>query len=153
MLAEHDEKQLHEAKADAVKAFVRDNNRDLLVILHKVFIGVVTLTCILGAVHYWALLMGITQSGALRFDVAPTHWRIMGTALCLVLPLTALGVWFRNGFGVWGWSLITIVQIVMHGVLPHMFGDNLSFLAISSLIMFLFIVFDLMFYRRNHSQE
>lgn len=116
--------------------------------LHSIFIAIVTLTCVLGTLEYWSLLMGISQDGALRFDTAPTHWRVAGVILCLLLPLTALGVWFRNGFGRWGWLLVTAIHILMYGFMSEQFGTRPILLGVSILILLILICFQLLLYRR-----
>lgn len=117
--------------------------------LYQVFLVLVTLTCILGAVNYWAQLMGISHGGALRFDIAPLHWKIVQVILALLLPLTALGIWFRNSFGLWGWLLVTALQFMMHGILIDRYGENQMYLTVSASIVVLFLIFRFAFYRRE----
>ncbi|WP_162651686.1 DUF6163 family protein [Lentilitoribacter sp. Alg239-R112] len=117
--------------------------------LYQVFLVVVTLICILGAVNYWAQLMGISYGGALRFDIAPLHWKIVQVILALLLPLTALGIWFRNSFGLWGWVLVTAIQFIVHGLLKDSYGENEMHLAVSAGIVVLFLIFRFAFYRRE----
>lgn len=127
----------------------RDTVPENLDRLYQVFLVLVTLTCILGAVNYWAQLMGISHGGALRFDIAPLHWQIAQVILALLLPLTALGIWFRNSFGLWGWILVAAIQFLMHGFLIDSYGQNQMHLAASAGIVVLFIIFKFSFYRRE----
>lgn len=120
--------------------------------LYSVFLMAVALTCIAGTIKYWALLMGITDNGVLRFDIAPLHWRLAGPALAILLPLTALGIWFRTSFGWWGWLLITFMQYMMHAVLPDWFGVNALHLMLSGSIVILFALFQIMFYLREKNR-
>lgn len=119
--------------------------------LYLIFIALVTLICILGTVDYWSLIMGISKGGAYRFDIAPTHWRVAGTVLCLLMPLTALGIWFQTGFGPWGWLLITIIHFFMYGVMDDYFGTRPILLGVNIVILFLFVCFQILFYRRDRS--
>lgn len=127
----------------------RDAVPETLDRLYQVFLVFVTLTCILGTVNYWAQLMGISYDGALRFDIAPLHWKIVQVILALLLPLTALGIWFRNSFGLWGWVLVTAIQFTMHGLLTDRYGENQLHLTASAGIVVLFIIFRFAFYRRE----
>ena len=120
--------------------------------LYSLFLMVVALTCIAGTIKYWALMMGISDNGVLRFDIAPLQWRLAGSALAILLPLTALGIWFRTAFGWWGWLLITFMQYMMHAVLPHWFGMNTLHLITSGSIVILFILFQVMFYLRDKNR-
>lgn len=116
--------------------------------LHNIFIAIVTLICVLGAVEYWSLLMGISKDGAMRFDAAPIHWRVAGVILCLLMPLTALGIWFQNGFGRLGWLFVTAIHILMYGFMSEHFGQRPLMLAASILILILIILFQILFQRR-----
>lgn len=117
--------------------------------LYQVFLVFVTLICIWGTVNYWAQLMGLSYGGALRFDIAPLHWKIVQIILALLLPLTALGIWFRNSFGLWGWVLVTALQFMMHGILIDSYGENQLHLMGSAGIVALYLVFRFAFYRRE----
>lgn len=125
-------------------------------LLYNVFLSLVALACVAGTVKYWAMLMGITDGGALRFDIAPLHWRLAATILALLLPLTALGVWFQTAFGLWGWVLITFIQYLMHAVLPNWFGPDPLNLIFTGAVVVLFLVFQTIFYvkeRKRLQQE
>lgn len=115
-------------------------------LLYNVFLSIVALACVAGTVKYWAMLMGITDGGALRFDIAPLHWRLAATTLALLLPLTALGVWFQTAFGLWGWVLVTFIQYLMHAVLPSWFGLDPLNLIFSGAVVVMFLVFQTIFY-------
>ncbi|MEP2978022.1 MAG: DUF6163 family protein [Lentilitoribacter sp.] len=124
-------------------------------LLYNVFLSIVALACVAGTVKYWAMLMGITDGGTLRFDIAPLHWRLAATTLALLLPLTALGVWFQTAFGLWGWVLVTFIQYLMHAVLPNWFGADPLNLIFSGAVVVLFLVFQTIFYfkERKRLQE
>lgn len=117
--------------------------------LYNVFLSLVALACIAGTVKYWSMLMGISDGGALRFDLAPLHWRLTATTLALLLPLTALGVWFQTAFGLWGWLLVTFIQFMMHAILPNWFGTNTLHLIFSGSVVVLFALFQITFYLRD----
>lgn len=121
--------------------------------LYQLFLVMVTLTCISAAVIYWAQLMGISHAGALRFDIAPLHWKIVQIIFALLLPLTALGIWFRNSFGLWGFVLATVMQFVMHGFWVNRFGENQLHLIITAGIIVLFLVFRFAFYKREKESQ
>lgn len=121
-------------------------------LLYNVFLSIVALACVAGTVKYWAMLMGITDAGAFRFDIAPLHWRLAATTLALLLPLTALGVWFQTAFGLWGWVLVTFIQYLMHAVLPGWFGVNSFNLIFSGAVVVLFLVFQTVFYIRERKR-
>lgn len=117
--------------------------------LYQAFLVLVTLVCIFGAVTYWAQLMGLSYNGTLRFDIAPLHWKIVQVIMALLLPLTALGIWFRNSFGLWGWVLVTIFQFMMHGPMIDRYGENQLHLIVSAGIIVLFLIFRFAFYKRE----
>jgi hypothetical protein len=121
-------------------------------LLYNVFLSIVALACVAGTVKYWAMLMGITDGGALRFDIAPLHWRLAATTLALLLPLTALGVWFQTAFGLWGWILVTFIQYLMHAVLPQWYGGDPFNLLFSGSVVILFLVFQTLFYLRERKR-
>lgn len=121
--------------------------------LYQFFFIVVAFSCLAGTVKYWAMLMGITEGGALRFDIAPLHWRLAGAILALLLPLTALGVWFKNPFGLWGWLLVTFIQYMMHAILPQWYGYNAMHLLYSGSVVLLFAAFQTAFYMREKAHK
>ena len=65
-------------------------------ILFGVFLRLVAASCIWFALNYWAMLIGFSHGGAGRFDLLSPEWRAAATALAVVYPVAALGLWLLS---------------------------------------------------------
>jgi len=78
---------------------------------------------LLMSIQYWALMIGFNDP-AIRFDTMPNHWKIAGTVLCVLKPITALGLWGMYRWGIAIWFITISVEIFMHVLMPQEFGEK-----------------------------
>lgn len=83
----------------------------------------ISLFLILFAVQYWASAIGISNNTA-RFDLMAQHWQLVTTILCVLLPVSALGLWTGSSWGVVIWLLAAITELIMYQGFPELFGEG-----------------------------
>ncbi len=99
-------------------------------------IGLVLLAFSIG---YWARLVGIFDA-AIGFDTLPSYWKAAGAALVILMPIAALGLWGNAKWGVVVWMLVVIIEIVMYGFYPQLFGEARSVLFFHIVSVLVFVV-------------
>lgn len=83
----------------------------------------VSLFLIVFALQYWAGAVGIGNN-KVRFDLMPEHWQLVTTILCVLLPVSALGLWTGSSWGVVIWLLAAITELIMYQGFPELFGEG-----------------------------
>ncbi|WP_312418808.1 DUF6163 family protein, partial [Shinella sp.] len=61
--------------------------------LFVLFLRLVAVTSLWFALQYWAMLTGFSLGGAGRFDLLPSAWKAAATALAVLFPVAAVGLW------------------------------------------------------------
>lgn len=98
--------------------------RPLTEILFLVFMRLVAVSCFWFGLQYWAMLTGYSLGGHGRFDMLNLPWRVAGSALAVIFPVAALGLWLGASWGAVMWVMGAGTQIAMYKVWPHIFGAN-----------------------------
>ncbi len=73
--------------------------RPLTEILFLVFMRLVAVSCFWFGLQYWAMLTGYSLGGHGRFDMLNLPWRVAGSALAVIFPVAALGLWLGASWG------------------------------------------------------
>lgn len=105
--------------------------------------------CLLCGVLYWIRLMGVHPGVAWRFDLMPLHWQAASAALAVFFPFAAVGLWLVAPWGPVIWFLCAVIEAVMYGVYPGLFGHCDWVLAAHAAIGLSYLVFRIAFHLRR----
>ena len=122
--------------------------------LFVLFLRLVALACLWFALQYWAMLTGIGFSGRGRFDLLPPAWRAASTALAVLFPVAAIGLWLLVSWGPVVWLLAAATEIAMHEVYPSIFGANRLVVFMHVAVAAVFVAFRVVpaMDRRRHAR-
>lgn len=119
-----------------------------------IFLRLVALACLVFGIQYWGLLTGYLLDGRARFDLLNLPWRVAGSALAVLFPVAALGLWLTVSWGPVVWLIAAGGQLVMYTVWPEIFGTNWLIVALNGAIMAVFAVLrTLLFLRRRRMRQ
>lgn len=99
----------------------------------------ISLFLIAFALQYWASAIGIGDN-TIRFDLMAEHWQLVTTILCVLLPVTALGLWSGSSWGVVIWLLAAITELIMYQGFPELFGEGGMRIVFHIICMMIFAV-------------
>lgn len=88
------------------------------------FYRLISLFLIVFALFYWADAIGISSNTSARFDLMPEHWQLVTTILCVLMPVSALGLWAGSSWGVVVWLLAAITELIMYQGFPDLYGEH-----------------------------
>ena len=113
---------------------VTSNSNDLE-IYRQILFRILSVFLLVFALKYWAVVVGLGDEN-LRFDNMPNYWRAAASALIVLMPVAALGLWGGFRWGVVVWLTTALLECLMYGMYPALFGKQgnlLLFHAISVL--------------------
>ncbi len=110
-------------------------------ILFGIFLRLVAVSCFWFGLNYWALLIGYSFNGSGRFDLLPVAWRVAATALAVVYPVAALGLWLMVSWGPVIWLVAAAAEIAMFGFYPDIFGTKPLLLLLHGTVAVVFVLF------------
>jgi hypothetical protein len=117
--------------------------------LFGLFLRLVAVSCFWFGLNYWAMLIGFSFGGGGRFDLLPVHWRVAATALAVIYPVAALGLWLLVSWGPVIWVAAAGTEIVMFAVYPQMFGEKPLLVILHAGVAVTFVLFRAaIFYQR-----
>lgn len=96
--------------------------RTLTDTLFVLFLRLMAVLCLWFALQYWAMLTGYSLGGKGRFDLLPAAWKAASTALAVMFPVAAVGLWLLAPWGAVVWVLAAATEIAMHEFYPSIFG-------------------------------
>ena len=99
---------------------------DTLDLAFAVFLRCVACLCLLQGVLYWIRLIGYYPGDLYRFDLMPVHWQIAASALAVLFPFAAAGLWMLASWGPVIWFLCAACEIAMYAGFPQYFGHKPS---------------------------
>jgi len=109
----------------------------------------VAVACFWFGLNYWALLIGLSFEGSGRFDLLPVPWRVAATALAVVYPVAALGLWLLVSWGPVLFVVAAATEATMFGLYPEIFGKKPMLLMMHGSIAVTYVLFRLvMLYQR-----
>ncbi len=133
----------HAGLVRKIEMATQNNNLTTYKLLSKiraVFFRLLAVLIMIYAIQYWLLIVGFHGEGGMRFDTMETHWRIASSTLSVLLPIVALGLW---GIYAWGpalWLMAIIIEVVMYGIYPELFGERQVLISFHLLCLAIFIV-------------
>ncbi|QRM54940.1 hypothetical protein F3Y30_10580 [Sinorhizobium sp. BG8] len=120
--------------------------------LFAVFLRLVAVGCIWFALQYWAMLTGFSFGGKGRFDLLPSAWKAAYTALAVLFPVAAVGLWLLVSWGPVVWVIAAATEIAMHEVYPSIFGINRLLVFTHIAVAVVFILFRLVIFVQQRKQ-
>lgn len=111
----------------------------------RLFLRVVAFGCLVSGLQYWMRLIGFSDAGAFRFDIAPSHWQFAMATLSVVMPVAAVGLWMEVSWGAVIWVLAAGMEIAMHHGLPQWFGQKPLILPLHALVAVTYVGFRIAF--------
>lgn len=93
-------------------------------VLFAWFLRLVGASCFWFALSYWAMLIGFSHNGAGRFDLLSPEWRAAATALAVVYPVAAIGLWLLVSWGPVVWVVAAATEIAMDKFYPGILGHR-----------------------------
>jgi hypothetical protein len=93
------------------------------------FQRLVALYCLLFGIYYWVRLVGLYPGALWRFDLMPVQWQVASTALAVLFPFAAIGLWMLSSWGPVIWFICAATETTMYAGLPELFGRRDPVLA------------------------
>jgi hypothetical protein len=121
-------------------------HRSITEILYLAFLRLVAVICFWFGLQYWAMLTGYSLGGNGRFDVVTVPWRVAGSALAVVFPVAALGLWLGASWGAVIWVIGAGLQIAMYKVWFTIYGQNTLVPVMHCIVAAIFILFHVSFW-------
>ena len=99
--------------------------------------------CLLFGIFYWIRLIGIYEGDAWRFDTMPIHWKAGATALAVMFPITAIGLWLLASWGPVLWLACAAIEATMYVAYADLFGFRPTLIVAHLSIAGLYVAFRL----------
>ena len=100
------------------------------------------LLCLFWAVQYWDMVLGVTNT-EMHFDLLEPWWQVAAASLAVLMPVAAVGLWMTVSWGPVVWFVAAAIQVTMHYVFPHLFGERPILLALYIMVIALYAAFRL----------
>jgi hypothetical protein len=110
-------------------------------VLFNWFLRLVSASCFWFALNYWAMLIGFSHGGAARFDLLPPEWRAAATALAVVYPVAAMGLWLLVSWGPVVWVVAAAIEVAMDKFYPGIFGPRPLLFVLHAAVAVTFVLF------------
>ncbi len=104
------------------------------------------------ALQYWAMLTGFSFDGQGRFDLLPPAWKAAYTALAVLFPVAAVGLWLLVSWGPVIWLVAAATEVAMHEVYPSIFGIDRMLVLLHIAIAVLFVLFRIALFVQRRKQ-
>lgn len=78
--------------------------------------------CLIIGIEYWVRLIGVYPGPLWRFDLMPDDWKAATTALAILFPVAATGLWLLAPWGPVIWVAGALVESIIHTVFADTFG-------------------------------
>ena len=128
-----------------VRGMVADSAKgprpSLVETLFMLFLRLVAVASLWFALQYWAMLTGFSLSGQGRFDLLPPAWKAASTALAVLFPVAAVGLWLLVSWGPVIWLIAAATEIAMHEVYPSIFGIDRMLVIMHLTVAVVFVLF------------
>ncbi|MBD9371767.1 hypothetical protein IB238_03810 [Rhizobium sp. ARZ01] len=126
--------------------------RTLTDTLFLLFLRLMAVVCLWFALQYWAMLTGFSLGGRGRFDLLPPAWKAAATALAVMYPVAAVGLWLLAPWGAVVWVLAAATEIAMHEFYPSIFGINRLLVFTHMGVAALYVLFQIAFFFQRRKQ-
>jgi hypothetical protein len=119
----------------------------------EIFQRVIAIFCLIAGIRYWALLIGISEQGAWRFDLLPVHWKIAAASLAVLWPVAGIGLWMVVSWGPVIWLVAAATEIAMHGGFPELYGSRWLLIVAHGSVAVIYGIFRIGLYFSRRSDE
>ncbi len=120
--------------------------------LFALFLRLVAVAALWFALQYWAMLTGLSLDGKGRFDLLPPAWKAASTALAVLFPVAAVGLWLLVSWGPVIWLIAAATEIAMHEVYPSIFGINRLLVIMHLAVVALLVLFRIVLFVQRRRQ-
>ncbi len=120
--------------------------------LYVTFLRVMAVVCLWFALQYWAMLTGYSLGGRGRFDLLPPAWKAASTALAMMFPVAAVGLWLLAPWGAVVWVLAAATEIAMHEFYPSIFGINRLLVIAHITVAVIYVLFQAALFLQRRKQ-
>lgn len=103
------------------------------------FLRAVAVLCLAFGLFYWARLVGVHEGTVWRFDLMPMHWRVAATALAVLFPFAAVGLWLLAPWGPVIWFVCAASETVMYAGFPDRYGDRMWVVAVHASVALVYL--------------
>lgn len=121
--------------------------------LFSLFLRLVAASCLWFGLSYWAMLVGFSMNGAGRFDLLPLSWRAAATALAVIYPVAAIGLWLNVSWGPVVWLLAAGIEVGMREFFPAIFGARPATLLSHGVVAGVFVLFRAVLFYQHYKQS
>ena len=108
---------------------------------YDIYMRLLALFFVIFTIQTWMKAIGI--SGDVGFDTMPAYWRLAIAALCILHPVTALGLWGLFAWGIAVWLISIFVQLIMHLVFTSLYGPDQILVVFHATSFVIFIIFQI----------
>jgi hypothetical protein len=120
--------------------------------LFMLFLRLVAVASLWFALQYWAMLTGFSLGGQGRFDLLPPAWKAASTALAVLFPVAAVGLWLLVSWGPVIWLIAAATEVAMHEVYPSIFGINRLLVYMHLTVTVVFVLFHVALFIQRRRQ-
>lgn len=92
--------------------------------------------CLFLGIAYWIRLIGVHDGNLWRFDLMPDTWKAAATALAVLFPVAATGLWILAPWG----PVIWIVAAAMESSIYTIFSPTFGYRPMVAIIHIVFVV-------------
>ena len=78
----------------------------------ELFLRVMAVIAMVSGLSYWAAITGLFADSAMRFDQADVATRSFGSAMAMLMPTAALGLWLAARWGLVLWVVAASAEII-----------------------------------------
>ncbi len=113
------------------------------------FMRIVAAYCMFFGVLYWIRLVGFYPGRLFRFDLMPVHWQVAASALAVLFPFAAAGLWMLASWAPVIWALCAATETAMYAGFPDYFGKRWPIVLTHAAVALAFIVLRVLLYREK----
>ena len=104
------------------------------------FCRLVAVYCLFLGIAYWIRLIGVHEGNLWRFDLMPDGWKVAATALAVLFPVGATGLWLLAPWGPIIWIAAAATESAIYTVFANSFGHRPSVAVTHGVLVSLYII-------------
>ena len=116
---------------------------ELWEIAYSGFLRLLAIFFIVFTFQIWMKAIGIASDPNVHFATMEPHWRSIVAALCVLHPLTALGLWGLFSWGIAVWLLNVLIQMSMYLLFSNLYGYDQIIVIFHAVCLGIFVIFQL----------
>lgn len=110
---------------------------------YSVFLRILAIFFIIFSLQVWMQAIGVSSQPEMRFDTMASHWKIATAMLCVLHPVTALGLWGLFSWGIAVWLINILVQLNMYLLFSALYGFDKTTVIFHGFCFAVFAIFQL----------